>query len=286
MGHVHLTVADLEAEVSFYQRLLGLRVHRRDQDSAALGAGGGDLLRLTERPGGRRARGTTGLYHFAIEMPSRRELARALARLFAARYPHAPTDHIITETTYLSDPEGNGIELTLVTPERGSMTLVDGDILVVDAQGRRRSAVEPLDVEGVLGALGPGDGADAPLPRGTRLSHMHLHVADIGAAMRFYRDVLGFEELMLLPRYRLGDVMVAGYRPHLIAFNTWAGEGAPPPPDGALGLLYFTVRLPDEAELARVAGRVRRAGLALEETGEALLVRDPSQNGVLFTAGA
>ncbi len=117
---------------------------------AGLGAGGEDLLRLTELRGARRVRGATGLYHFAVLFPSRRELARVIGRLFELRYPNVPTDHGITKTTYLSDPEGNGIELYADTPAEGSWEIVDGDFVVRDATGALRSGREPLDVEALL----------------------------------------------------------------------------------------------------------------------------------------
>jgi catechol 2,3-dioxygenase len=106
-----LSVADLDRQVAFYQEVIGLRLHWREGASAGLGAGGEDLLRLTFVPGARRYPRTTGLYHFAILLPNRRELARAIGRLFALRYRNYPTDHIMTKTTYLDDPEGNNIEL-------------------------------------------------------------------------------------------------------------------------------------------------------------------------------
>jgi catechol 2,3-dioxygenase len=90
-------------------------------------------------------------------------------------------------------------------------------------------------------------------PKGRKDDHDSMH---------FYRDVLGFQELSLLPRWRAGEVNLNGY--HLIAFNTWQGEGAPPPPANALGMRYFEVVLPDRAELSRVCERVEQAGLAKE----------------------
>src|SRR3970040_826642 len=89
IGAVHLTVSNLARSLSFYQQALGFIVHRREGDTAHLGAGGPaqqeaggpDLLVLTQRPDARRARGTTGLYHFAVLVPSRLELAQSLRRI-------------------------------------------------------------------------------------------------------------------------------------------------------------------------------------------------------------
>ncbi len=283
LGHVHHTVANLERELAFYQQALGLRLHWREGRAAGLGAGGEDLLRLTEAPGARRYRGTTGMYHFAILHPSRRELARAIARLFQLSYPNYPTDHVMTKTTYLDDPEGNNIELYADTPEDGTMGVVNGRAVARHADGRPSDGREPLDVEALFRELRPDDRLDEPAPPATRLGHVHLYVADLDATRRFYHGVLGFGDMGLARDFRMGMVSAGGYHHH-IGYNTWVGEGAPPPPPNALGLRYFTVVLPNQAELDRVVARVQQAGLPVEQTEAGLLVRDPSQNGVVLTA--
>jgi len=151
MGTVHLTVADLERQLEFYQRVLGLRLHWREGASAGLGVGADDLLRLTAQPGARRYPGTTGLYHFAILLPNRRELARAIGRLFALRYRNYPTDHVMTKTTYLDDPEGQNIELYADTPEDGTFELSNGVLSARRADGTPSDGREPLDVAALLG---------------------------------------------------------------------------------------------------------------------------------------
>ncbi|MBI3974961.1 MAG: VOC family protein [Armatimonadetes bacterium] len=273
----------MDRQIAFYQNVLGFKLHWREGATAGLGAGTADLLRLTELPGARRVRRRTGLYHFAVLLPTRRELARAVARLFSLRYPNAPTDHVITETTYLSDPEDNGIEIYADTPEDGSWTSADGVVVVRDAHGVRRSGRDPLDVERLLNELTPSDRLDHPMPEGTKIGHVHLHVADLTDAMRFYHALLGFGNQGLLPTMGMGMVSAGGYHHH-IGFNIWAGEGAPPPPPDALGLRYFTVVLPNRAALERVADQVREAGIAAEQRPEGTLIHDPSRNGVLLTA--
>jgi catechol 2,3-dioxygenase len=276
LGHVHLTVANLERELLFYQHILRLKVHWREAQAAGLGAGGADLLRLTEVPGARRPRGTTGLYHFALLYPSRRELARAIARLFALRYPNSPTDHIISKTTYLDDAEGQNIELY------GFFGTENGQLVIRHADGTPSDGREPLDLDALFAHLLPEDGLDEPLPADLSLGHVHLYGADMEAQMRFYRDILGFTNYTWIPSFRMGDV-APNELPHMIAFNTWQGQGAPPPPPNSLGIRYFTIVLPDQAALDGVVERVRQAGLAVEPVAEGLLVRDPSQVGVVLT---
>jgi catechol 2,3-dioxygenase len=282
IGYVYLTVADSDRQIAFYQKLLGLKLHWREGAEAGLGDGSQDLLRLTERRGARRMRGTTGLYHFAVLLPSRRELARVIARLFSLRYTNYPTDHVITKTTYLDDPEGNGIEIYADSPEDGSASYANGVAVVRHADGSPSDGREPLDVEALLKHLTPNDRLDVPMPEGTRIGHVHLHVANLDDAMRFYYEVLGFDDQGLVRSFRMGMVSAGGYHHH-IGFNTWVGEGAPPPSPDALGLRYFTVVLPNKTELERVAARVQQSGIATERTEEGILVRDPSRNGVLLT---
>ncbi len=284
-GRVALTVADLENQLAFYQRVIGLQVHWREGASAGLGVGGPDLVRLTEIPGARRARGTTGLYHFAILLPDRRELGRALARLFALRYLNYPTDHIMTKTTYLDDPEGNNIELYTESPEDGTMGVVDGRFQARRADGTLSDGRESLDVEALFRLLTPEDRLDLPMPPETRIGHFHLYVADLDASMRFYHDLLGFDDMGIARDFRMGMVSAGRYHHH-IGFNTWVGAGAPPPPPDSQGLRSISFVLPQAAELERLTARLREAGVALEQTEDGLLVHDPSQNAILLTASA
>jgi catechol 2,3-dioxygenase len=142
---------------------------------------------------------------------------------------------------------------------------------------------DPLDIEGILAELAGHPEPWSGLPAQTVLGHMHLHVADIAEAEAFYGQVLGFE---LTTRYgaNASFVSAGGYHHH-IAFNTWAGRGAPPPPPDAVGLRYFTINLPNQAELDRVAERIKQAGIEVKEREGALLVHDPSRNGLVLVAG-
>jgi catechol 2,3-dioxygenase len=285
IGHVHLTVSDLERQIEFYQRVVGFRLHWREGERAGLGAGQADLLQLTEESGARRMRGTTGLYHLAVLYPNRRELARAVARLFELRYPNYPTDHLMTETTYLDDPEGNGIELYVDTPERGSWDMSDDGFAAVDAEGNPHSGREPLDVEVLLQNLRPDDRLDQAVPDRTVIGHVHLHVADITQANHFYHEQLGFDIQGVSASMGASFLSAGGYHHH-IGLNIWLGQGAPAPHDDSLGLRYFTVAVPDADELQRVSDRLEQADISIERNEAGVLARDPSRNRVLLTDNA
>ena len=283
MGHVALKVANLENQIAFYTQALGFKLHWREDNKAGLGAGGADLLRLTEEPNLKRYRGTTGLYHFAVLFPNRRELARAMARLFALRYENFPTDHIMTKTTYLDDPEGNGIELYAESPEDGTWSLADGKYVTRRADGSLSNGREPLDVDALFKNLKEDDRLDEPIPPETRVGHVHLHVRDILEAVDFYHGIIGFDVMGVAKPFRMAFVSAGGYHHHL-GLNTWQGEGAPPPPADAVGLKYFTVDLPNQEALDQVIGRIDAAGISSNQTEDGLLVQDPSQNNILLVA--
>ena len=289
IGHVSLTVANLENQIAFYQQVLGFQLHWREGNKASLGAplgdltaGGADLLRLTEEPNVKKYQRVTGLYHFAVLFPNRRELARAIARLFALKYPNYPTDHIMTKSTYLDDAEGNGIELYTESPEDGTWSMENGTFEARRADGTISNGREPLDLDALFSHLKEDDRLDVPIPAETRVGHMHLHVRNVDEAVDFYHGLIGFDVMGVAKPFGVAFVSAGGYHHH-VGLNTWQGEGAPPPPADALGLRHFTVELPNQQALNEVIARIDKAGIPSNQTDDGLLVHDPSQNGVILT---
>jgi catechol 2,3-dioxygenase len=268
IGEVHLTISDLDRSLRFYQSHLGLTVHQRSDETARLGAGGPDLLVLSQRETAPRVRGTAGLYHVAILVPSRADLARALRRLVNTDTAmQGAADHGVSEALYLTDPDGSGIEVYRDRP-RTEWPYV-GDTLAMGA--------DPLDLSALLAESFDSD--DAGLGLGTTIGHVHLHVSRLPEAEHFYVDVLGFA---LTQRYGPSALFVsAGGYHHHIGLNTWAGVGAPPPP-GAIGLRHFVVRLPDARAVSAVVDRLRTADVPVETTVDGALVRDPAGNAILL----
>lgn len=281
MGHVSLRVANLENQIEFYQKVLGFQLHWREGNKAGLGAGGADLLRLTEEPNLKKYRGVTGLYHFAVLFPDRRQLAIAVARLSELRYRNYPTDHIMTKTTYLDDPEGNGIELYAESPEDGTFIIENNDFVTRRADGTLSNGREPLDVEALFKHLKEDDRLDAPIPPKTRVGHVHLHVRNVQEAVDFYHGIIGFDVMGMSSTFHAAFISAGGYHHHL-GLNAWQGEGAPPPPADAVGLRYFTIDLPNQQALDDVIARVDAAGISSNKTEDGLLLYDPSQNGVVL----
>jgi catechol 2,3-dioxygenase len=259
--------------IRFYEEHLGFAVLHRQAGLASLGvpgpARGETLLQLSGSADAPHVSGTTGLYHFAILVPSRAHLARALRRLVeTGTRLQGAADHGVSEAIYLADPDGNGIEIYCDRP-RHEWPIVDGHL---------HMGVDPLDLDALLDESADAD--PARLAEGTTIGHVHLHVSDLSAARSFYVDVLGFE---LMQRYGPSALFVsAGGYHHHIGVNTWAGVGAPAPPPGAVGLRHFTVGLPDVSALEDVAARLHAAGTPVETIGGAILTEDPSSNAILL----
>jgi catechol 2,3-dioxygenase len=262
MGRVDLTVADAERERRFYEEVVGL-------------PSGQGLVGFHEAPDASapdpRA---TGLFHLAIVVPTRRDLALALVRLARARWPlTGASDHLVSEALYLADPEGNGIELYRDRPREEWRRSAGGEL---------EMATLPLDLQDLVRELDGPDGEDASAPSGTRMGHVHLNVADIAASEAFYNGALGFD--VTVRSYPGALFVSAGDYHHHVGLTTWAGEGAPPPPPGARGLRQFDVELPSAADVDAAADRLEAAGAEpLREDG-AVLVADPSGNRVRLTA--
>jgi catechol 2,3-dioxygenase len=273
-GTVHLTVSDLERSIPYYEHAIGLKVLDRGAGRASLGADGTELLGLVEEPGARPADGFTGLFHFALRVPERADLARWLAHAARDRVPLVGlSDHDVSEAIYLSDPDRHGIEIYHDRPRE-----------LWEGQVGQRLTTFPLDVESLLGEL--DDPASEPfdgLPGGTDMGHVHLRVAAIPAAVAFYRDVLGFG-LMASLGSQAAFLSAGGYHHHIGA-NTWESAGASPPPPGSATLRYATIVLPDRVERDRVVARVANSGQEPEERPEGILVRDPSGNPLVLASG-
>jgi catechol 2,3-dioxygenase len=269
MGAVHLTVSDLARSLDYYEGVVGLQVHGRENGNARLGTGGEDLLVLYEEAGAQPAPRNSGLFHFALLVPARHDLARWLAHAANDQIPlEGLSDHLVSEAIYLRDPDWHGIEIYRDRPRTEWER--DGEFV--------KMATLPLDVQGVLSALEPGEADFERLPGGTTMGHVHLQVADIPATERFYSDLLGFD---LQARY--GDqasFLSAGGYHHHVGANVWNSRGAGPPPPGSAALRHATVLLPDEDELARVSEQIPDAQ---RDPSGGTAVTDPAGNKLVLS---
>lgn len=249
IGRVALAVRDLERTGTFYRDVLGLAVVGRTGEVMSLGApGGAGFLDLLHRPNALPDDpASAGLFHTAFLLPSRADLGRWLAHAGAlGQALDGAADHLVSEAVYLSDREGNGVEV-YADRSRDRWRWSGG-------AGERRVEMtnRPLDAEGLLREGAP---PWAGAPEGTRIGHVHLRVGDTAEARRFYGDVLGMDVTAAWP----GAVFLstAGYHHH-VAANAWNSAGAGQRDGRQAGLASVTFETLDPF----LDGIARRAGTA------------------------
>lgn len=244
IGAVSLVVRDLDRVTDWYREAIGLDVLHKGHGEAILGAGAHALLRLSHEPAARLAgKGESGLFHTAFLVPSRRDLARWLAHAAASRLPlEGASDHIVSEAIYLSDPEGNGIEIYADRPP-SSWQRVQGQILMDTLA---------LDSDGLMGTLAPNETPWTGIAAGTRIGHVHLKVGDTAAAEQFYDGLLGFATTYRRPG---ASWMGSGGYHHHLAANSWMSRGASPRQSGTTGLSGFEIVVKDAGAVAGLAAR-------------------------------
>jgi catechol 2,3-dioxygenase len=265
---VTLSVADLDRSLDYYENAIGLGVNSREDGTARVGVPGLDLLVLEEQPGARPGRGTnTGLFHFALLVPERRDLAAWLAHAAGSgAHLTGASDHFVSEALYLRDPDGHGIEIYSDRPRETWTTLPDGSLNI---------GTVALDLHDLMRANDSGEPLER-LPDGTVMGHVHLQVAHLPEARRFYADLLGLDVMVEIPG-QASFLSSGGYHHHL-GMNTWAGVGAPPPPPDQARLKRAALEVDGEDELDRIEARLADAGAEPVRDGGRVLVDDPSRN--------
>ncbi len=274
LGAVRLVVAELDRSVPFYERAIGLRVQERGDGHAVLGVGGEALVELIEEPGAAPVDRSTGLFHLALLLPTRIDLAAWVQHAIDDRIPvEGASDHVVSEAIYLSDPDGHGIE---IYADRGRHVWED--------KVQELMTTLALDLPSLLAEVDPADPTPYPgMPAGTTMGHVHLKVAEIPATIAWFRDVLGFE-LMATYGPQAAFLGANGYHHHIGA-NTWMSGGHGPSGPGTARLGHVTVVLPDAAARERVLEQIRGAGGEPVELDDAWQVADPSGNAVRLVVG-
>lgn len=277
IGHAHLQVADLPRALHFYKELIGFKEINHDRETVLLSATGkfpAHMLLTARADAKSKPPRTTGLYHTAIRFANRRELARVFRRLIENGWPFQGfADHIVSEALYLADPDNNGVELYTDRP-REQWRWRNGAV---------EMATDPLDVDDLLREIKKDTSPWEGVHPGTDIGHVHLHVSDLQNAEAFYHGVLGFD---VMQRSYPGALFVsAGGYHHHIGLNIWAGKGAPPPPPNAVGLLSFSISIPDLDALQILKERLRAADFSIEDKSASvnqttILTRDQDGNGV------
>lgn len=276
IGLVSLTVADLGRSLDFYSSLLGFAILEQQPGYAALGAAGGPpLFVLHEQPGApAKPRETAGLYHVAILLPSRPHLGRIVHRLQEANYTIREfEDHLVSESAYLADPDGNRLEIYRDRPQAQWPRTEQGAVTM---------GSEAIDVAALIAEGAAGGQQWQGMPAGTRIGHLHLQVGDIPPAEAFYCGVMGFDQIFNLKTALF--VSAGGYHHH-VGMNVWFSKDGPPAPAGSAGMRLATLHFANEAARDEVVERLAAAGISTTEQAGGLFLRDPWQNGWLLVAG-
>lgn len=283
-GPVRIAVTDRAKALAIWGDVVGLALISETPTELNLGVGGKVLITLELGATRPVMQHTIGLYHVAIHVPTRPDLAQMAVRALQRQVRISPTDHLVSEAIYLWDLDGNGIEITFETPWRGTLGDAERGAYAVTTDGKPHSGREPIDLDDLLGELGENPVLQPLMAEGTRVGHVHVHVNDLELAMRFYRDGLGYGGLFIIKKFGMGDVGL-NYAPHAVAFNIWAGENAALPMAGAAGLRWFEILVEDGKTLGDVRSRLEAIGAPIATIEGGIETADPSGNRIKVRVG-
>ncbi|RKQ28802.1 VOC family protein [Oceanobacillus halophilus] len=270
VGEVNINVSNLERSLNFYCDFMGFKVLEKTNNGAVLTADGQTPILSLEQPEdvvpkeGR----TTGLFHFAILLPSRADLGAFLKHLIQTKGTQirlGASDHYVSEALYFDDPDGNGIEIARDRPS--TEWKWNGDQVEMDTV--------QMDAEGVLAAAGNEEWKG--MPEDTLMGHIHLHVSNLKETEKFYVEALGFDIVTRFPGALFAS---SNSYHHHIGLNTWNGVGAKAPSENSVGLNWFTFVLPDAEKRNEVLENLKKQGASVEIEKDVYTTKDPSGNTI------
>jgi catechol 2,3-dioxygenase len=272
VGHAHLVVGDLRLVSDFYQKIVGLSVIESTPSGEVLGVEATPLLTLTTGNAVAPApRNAAGLFHTAFLVPGRVELAQWLVHAAKNNIRlDGASDHLVSEALYLSDPEGNGIEIYRDRSPQEWTYQSDGTVAM---------ATERLDLRQLHDSA--PDKTWTGMAPGTAIGHIHLQVGDLPQADAFYRDVLG---LKIMARYPGASFFATGDYHHHIAANIWNSRGAQKREGNMSGLSDYTVRFNDPAALQSALAALQAQEIESTKTAEGWSLKDPWGIGITLAA--
>ncbi|MET1249711.1 VOC family protein [Sporolactobacillus sp. STCC-11] len=271
VDQIFLFVRNLQRSKDFYSGMLGLSILQQNQQAITFSANGTDPLLTVEQPvdvlpPNRRS---AGLYHFAMLVPSRKDLAAVTAHLLKEDYPLVGgADHAVSEALYLEDPDGNGIEIYRDRPA-DEWKWENGKVLML-TEAMDEHLLDELNGE-------PWSG----LPKETKMGHLHLQVANLKETEKFYVEGLGFNLVAAYEPY--ADFISTGGYHHHLGLNVWNSRGVPVQEGIHVGLNYYRLVFPDIQMRHEAIDRLLKSGVSIEQTNERMFAKDPS--GIKFELG-
>lgn len=258
-----LNVKDLARLTAFYTQIIGLEILSQSDQEVLLGTGGKAVVHLKKTKGEEVVQTSYGLYHMAILLPSREDLADVFKHIAELNYPFiGAADHGYSEALYLEDPEGNGIELYRDKPVADWDIREDGRIIGVTEE---LSAQEIYDMGRKMNPF-----VIAP---DTRMGHIHLSVKDSQLATAFYQAVLDLSDKFTIPS---ASWIASGDYHHHLAVNEWAGKHLAKRETQLPGLAYYVVQVEKKEDLVAIAERAKEQEAAVTWlTSSELAFTDP-----------
>lgn len=238
-GAVHLNNTSIEKATKFWTNIIGLKLRIHAENEAEFGTENKTLVVVHETATSVFKEGFSGLYHFAIHLPDKQSLAKAIYRLQQHNYSFSPVDHTMTQSLYLTDFDNVMVELALETPGRFKRVITEGGLFMEDADGTIRGASAPLDTADILKHLTSKD-LSVVVPDEAKIGHVHFYARDVSVNNDFYQK-MGFSQFNFFPQYSYADLGAGGVYQHRVAMNSWHGENKPLAPVANAGLNYYHI---------------------------------------------
>lgn len=272
VSHVAMKVEDLERSLQFYRDITGFNILEQTSTAAKLTADGKTSILTLVQPKDvipKQGR-TTGLYHFALLLPEKIDLANIVVHLIENDIRFGSADHLVSEAHYLQDPDGNEIEI-----------YIDRDPSEWRWTGQEVAmTTDPLDFERLLKNRVSGKKWEG-LPSETLMGHVHLHVSELKKTEEFYVKGLGLDVVNRFGSQAL--FLSSGKYHHHIGVNTWNGVGAPKPPENSVGMASFTLVLSSEEAIQETVTNLEQMGASVTEEDGRRTTYDPSGIRIVLT---
>lgn len=276
-GAIHINNTDLQKAIAFWTTVAGMKLHHATSNMASFGTATKILVVVHQTATLPFAEGLSGLYHFAIHAPNKAAFAAIVQRLIKNNYPFSPTDHTMSKSVYLRDPDGIMVEFALETPERFKRVIAQNGLWIEDADGVIHSASDTLDISSVLQELDNIEPKELLHPD-TGIGHIHFYVSHLDKANTFYQQI-GFTSFNYLPQYLYADVGAESAYKHRIAMNMWHGRNKPVALPDHAGLKYYTLVFHSQEKMEHVIQNLD----GVKKQADGFWVTDPTGNMILLT---
>ena len=276
-GAIHLNNTSIEKAITFWTKVIGLKLRNQSNAIAEFGTVNKTLVVVHQKAQSSFREGYSGLYHFAIHLPDKKEMAKAIYRLQQCKYSFSPIDHTMSQSLYLTDYDNVMVELTLESPERFKRVITEGGLFIEDTDGTIRGASAPLDTEEILQNLAEKD-LSRIISDDAKIGHIHFYAQDVALNNAFYKKI-GFSQFNFFPQYKYADLGAGGTYQHRIAMNAWHGNNKPLAPLNNAGLKHYHIIFKSKEHLHAAVNAIGNT----EEKDGAYWVTDPTGIKIMLT---